>query len=108
MILFIISGIAAIITLITIRSKRTKKIKRERLLMKYQSTDIVDRIMRQLIWQDMSRHKLIDSWGNQVEIGTKVVKTKTKETFKYNKIGANRFGSRVILENGIVVGWEKK
>ena len=108
MILFIFAGIVAIITLITIRSKRAKKMKRERLLMKYQDMDIVNRIMRQLIWQDMSRDQLIDSWSNPVEIGTKVFKTKTRETFKYNKVGTNRFGSRVILENGIVVGWEKK
>ncbi len=97
-----------IITLIIIGYKQSKKMKYENLLAKYKDKGIVDKIMRHLIWQGMSKDQLVDSWGKPIEVGTKVFKVKTRETFKYNKIGTNRFGSRVILENDIVVGWEKK
>ncbi|PKN66998.1 MAG: DUF2845 domain-containing protein, partial [Deltaproteobacteria bacterium HGW-Deltaproteobacteria-10] len=37
-----------------------------------------------------------------------VLKTKTKKTWKYHQQGTNRFGLRVTVENGYVVGWDKK
>ncbi len=86
----------------------TKKKRRERLLVKYGDTSVVDKIMRRIIWQGMSEERLVDSWGRPVEKAQHVYKTKTAETFKYNQTGKNRFGSRVRVENGIVVGWEKK
>ena len=64
--------------------------------------------MNQLVWQGMSEDQLIDSWGAPVAGDQKIYKTKVSETFKYNQTSRNRFGSRVWVENGIVVGWEQK
>jgi hypothetical protein len=78
------------------------------LLAKYHEEAIVYRIMRGVIWQGMSEEQLVDSWGTPVAKDQKVYRTKTTEIFKYNQRGANRFGSRVRVDNGVVVGWDKK
>jgi hypothetical protein len=46
--------------------------------------------------------------GNPLDVDQKVLKTKKKEVWKYQPKGANRYALRVILENGLVVGWEQK
>ena len=89
------------------RAYRTKK-RRRYLFAKYNDDVIVDRIMSGTIWQGMSDEQLIDSWGSPAARDNKVYKTKTAQTFKYHQTGRNRFGSRVKVENGIVVGWEQK
>ena len=85
----------------------TKK-KRERLMLKYGDAEVVDKIMRNVIWQGMSEAQLIDSWGIPAAKDQKIYKTKVTETFKYVASGKNRFRNRVRVENGVVVGWEKK
>ncbi|MDR3500684.1 MAG: hypothetical protein P4L72_15830 [Parvibaculum sp.] len=82
--------------------------RRERLMAKYGDVRVVDDIMNAKVWQGMSEEQLIESWGRPVAKDHKIFKTKVSETFKYNMTGKNRFGSRVKLENGIVVGWEQK
>lgn len=82
--------------------------RRERLMDKYNDAEIVERIMKKVIWQGMSQEQLVDSWGRPAAIDQKLYKTKTTDIFKYNQTGKNRFSSRVRVENGTVVGWEKK
>jgi hypothetical protein len=96
-----------IVAVIAFKNYLTKK-RRETLLAKYHDGIVVERIMNGTIWQGMSQEQLIDSWGSPVAKDQKIYKTKTAETFKYNQTGKNRFGSRVHVENGIVVGWDKK
>jgi hypothetical protein len=69
---------------------------------------IVDNIMKKIIWQGMSDEQLLDSWGAPAAKDQKIYRTKITETYKYNRTRRNRFGSRVKVENGIVVGWEQK
>lgn len=88
------------------RYQRTRQ--RQRLFNKYHDDGVVDRIMQKMIWQGMSDEQLIDSWGRPAAKDQKIYKTKISETFKYNRVGKNRYGSRVQLENGIVVGWSQK
>jgi hypothetical protein len=52
--------------------------------------------------------QLIDSIGRPVDIDRKIMKTKTKEVWKYNQTGRGRFALRIILEDGVVIGWDKK
>lgn len=75
---------------------------------KYNDAEIVESIMKKLIWQGMSEEQLIDSWGHPAAKDQKLYKTKITEIFKYNQTGKNRFSNRVRVENSIVVGWEKK
>ena len=82
--------------------------RRQHLLAKYGDLAVVERIMARKVWQGMSVEQLIDSWGRPVDVGRKVYKTKSVETYKYNQTGRNRFASRVTVEGGQVVGWEQK
>lgn len=63
-----------------------------------------DRIVNKNIWQGMTESQLIDSWGQPLGRSRRVLKTKVKETYTY---GSRRYGSKVYLENGIVVGWNQ-
>ena len=78
--------------------------RRAALIKKYGDQFAVDNIMTQKIWQGMSDEQLLDSWGAPAAKDQKIYKTKITETYKYNRMGRNRFGSRVKVENGIVVG----
>lgn len=84
------------------------KKRREYLLKKYKDHQIVDRIMRKEHWQGQTEEQLLDSLGKPIEIDERVMKTKTTETWKYNQQGKNRFGLRVTVENGLVIGWDQK
>lgn len=75
---------------------------------KYGDERVVENIMSKMIWQGMTEDQLIDSWGRPAAKDQKVFKTKITETYKYNRIGHNRFRSRVKVENGVVIGWEQK
>jgi hypothetical protein len=85
-----------------------EKARRERLMKKYRDAELVDRLMKKMIWQGQSEEQVIDSLGKPLDIDQKVLKTKTKEVWKYHKTGKGRYSLRVTLENGEVVGWDKK
>ena len=84
------------------------KWKRERLTEKYGDAELVDKLMQGMFWQGQTEEQLVDSLGKPLDIDQRVLKTKTKETWKYNETGKNRYALRIILENGEVVGWDKK
>src|SRR5690349_17480831 len=84
------------------------KAKRERLLAKYGDPDIVERIMDGKYWQGQTTEQLRDSLGVPEDTDEKVLKSKTREVWKYHKTGAKRFGLRITVENGLVVGWDEK
>jgi uncharacterized protein YecT (DUF1311 family) len=75
------------------------------LIAKYGEATAV-RIIAHEMWQGMTEEQLIDSWGSPVEIGSEVLRTKTKQVWKYGQTGKNRFSQRVTVENGIVTGWK--
>jgi hypothetical protein len=58
------------------------------------------------IWQGMSQEQLMDSRGPPEDREQTVYKTKIKQTWKYGRIGKNRFRERIYVENGVVVGWK--
>jgi uncharacterized protein len=80
--------------------------RRKRLLIAKYGDTVAARIIAREIWQGMTEEQLIESWGNPVEIGSEVLRTKTKEVWKYGQIGKNRFKQRVTVENGLVSGWK--
>jgi len=67
---------------------------------------VAEGILAGKVWQGMSNEQLLESWGNPADIDREVRRTKTKETWKYNQTGKNRFANRVFLENDIVIGWK--
>jgi hypothetical protein len=84
------------------------KVRRQQLMQKYGDAKIVDKIMKRMFWQGQTSEQLLDSLGQPLDTDQRVLKTKIKETWKYNNTGKNRFGLRITLENNVVVGWDQK
>lgn len=83
--------------------------KRKDLLMKkYGNLKIVEMLIKRMFWQGQTTGQLIDSIGKPLNVDQKVMKTKVKEIWKYNSIGKNRYGLKITIENGEVIGWDKK
>jgi len=61
-----------------------------------------------MFWQGQTPEQLVDSIGHPVDVDKKVLKTKSKEVWKYNQTGKGRFSLRITIENDLVVGWDKK
>lgn len=102
----ILFAIILVITMVV--NNYLKKKRRERLMAKYGNADTVDKIMRRMFWQGQTSAQLVDSIGRPIDIDIKILKTKSKEIWKYNQTGKGRFGLRITVEDGEVVGWDKK
>ncbi|QFY43026.1 DUF2845 domain-containing protein [Candidatus Methylospira mobilis] len=85
-----------------------RKRRKARLLEKYDDEEIVCLIMNRKFWQGQTPEQLIDSIGQPHDIDRKVLKSKTKETWKYYQVRKGQFSLKVYFENDIVIGWEKK
>ena len=81
--------------------------RRKHLVEKYGDPEIAHRMMKGIIWQGETREQLLESLGKPVDTDEKVLKTKTKEIWKYHRTARNRFGLKVTLDDGIVVAWDK-
>jgi hypothetical protein len=81
--------------------------RRKHLVEKYGSREIARLMMRGVIWQGETREQLLESLGKPEDIDEKVLKTKTKEIWKYRRTARNRYGLKVTLDDGVVVAWEK-
>ena len=100
--------IVAIIIIWAVISAGLRKAKYNRMLEKYGDSTIAQRIIDRTMWQGQTEEQLIDSLGLPSVKDSSVLKTKTKDTWKYHQEGANRFALRIIVENGLVVGWKQK
>lgn len=84
------------------------KNKRERLMAKYGDPSVVDRIMRKMFWQGQTPEQLRDSLGSPADIDSKVMKSRSRQVWKYHPAGKNRYRLRITLDDGYVVGWDQK
>ncbi len=82
--------------------------RRKRLMEKYGDTVLVDKLMRRMFWTGQTQEQLIDSLGRPAEIDQKVMKTRVREIWKYNRRTRTRFGLRITLDNGLVAGWDQQ
>lgn len=85
-----------------------KEQRRNSLLKKYEDNAIVDDILDGLIWQGMTSEMVIDSWGEPAAIDERIYRTKIARTYKYGPGSRHSFQSRVMLEDGFVIGWRQK
>ena len=99
--------ILAIIAWIFI-SNYLKKKRRKALFEKYGDRQLVEKIIKRMFWQGQTTEQLKDSLGSPVDIDTKILKNTKKEIWKYDQTGKSRFALRITIENGAVVGWDKK
>lgn len=84
------------------------RVRRKELMAKYGDEVIVNKIMNKMFWQGQTPEQLIDSIGRPLDTDQRVMKTKVKEVWKYNRTGKGRYALRITLENGVVVGWDSK
>lgn len=87
---------------------RQQERRRKELLDKYGDEELVSRILDQVIWEGEPAEILLESLGPPVERDQQVLKTKTKETWKYYPVARRRYALKIHLENGIVYGWDQK
>lgn len=92
------------------RERQREERRRKRLaeLTEKYNEEIADKIMAGEIWLDQTPEQLTDSWGEPDDKDIKILKTKSKEIWKYDEIGKNRYRKIVTIENGLVIGWEMK
>lgn len=88
--------------------KLLRSLRRKALMARYEHQEFVDSIMAGQIMRGMSTEMVLDVWGEPADLDETALKTKTKTEMKYDQKGKNRFGTRVYLEDGLVVGWEVK
>jgi hypothetical protein len=74
---------------------------------KHGDPEVARSIMRGVIWQGETQEQVLDSLGRPEDIDRKVLKTKTKEIWKYRPTARNRFGLKITLDDGVVTGWEQ-
>jgi hypothetical protein len=110
--IFLISSLVglifALLLLKWLIGRGVRTLRRRALMGRYDHPEFVASIMDGRIMRGMSMDMVVDVWGDPADLDEVALKTKTKTEMKYDQKGKNRFGTRVHLEDGIVVGWETK
>lgn len=75
---------------------------------KYNNAATVEAILEGKVWESMTEEQLIDSIGKPEAIDNKQMKRKSRDVWKYQHRGGSRYGLRITIENGFVVGWDSK
>lgn len=75
---------------------------------KYNNAATVEAILEGKVWESMTEEQLIDSIGKPEAIDNKQMKRKSRDVWKYQHRGGSRYGLRITVENGFVVGWDSK
>lgn len=75
---------------------------------KYQDEDVVQNILQRRFWTGQTEEQLRDSLGAPAAVDNKLLKTMTREVWKYQPSGVNRYRLRITVENGRVAGWDQK
>jgi hypothetical protein len=97
------------IVLLIVWQKHAKKQKRLAYLRaKYHDEKVVQNIYAGYFWRGQTEEQLRDSIGPPAAIDNKLLKTMTREIWKYHASGVNRYRLRITVENGRVAGWDKK
>jgi hypothetical protein len=115
-------GLAALLFILQARSKRKaaelraaeaehirrlQAERRARLTQRF-GDETCSRILEGDIWISQTEEQLREALGEPVHVDEKVMKTKKRVVWKYDQIGANRFNTRITLEDGVVTGWDRK
>lgn len=104
----------SVATWVAIAKSRSVKRQREHaawvasLQRKYVDREIVNAIVNGRYWIGQTQEQLTDSLGSPEGVDRKVLKTKTKEVWKYRQVRKGQFALRINVEDGVVSGWDKK
>jgi hypothetical protein len=106
----LILGLAALVIVIAVATYQAT-VKRKRLAylrQKYADETIVQRILQHEFWEGQTSAQLVDSLGNPASVDRKMLKSISREVWKYDQRGVNRYGLRITLDSDVVVGWDQK
>ena len=82
--------------------------RKKKIYLKYGQTALAEKLISRTFWTGESAQQLRDSLGAPLDIDQKILKTKKKEVWKYNRTGTNRYALKITLDNDVVVGWDQK
>jgi len=82
--------------------------RKQRLMKKYGDSEVVRRIMEKTIWEGMTSEQLADCLGRPLDIDERLTRKSMTKTLKYRRIGRGRYGTRVTVRDGRVIGWDVK
>jgi hypothetical protein len=104
----IVAGIVAIGFISAALEDSGKEARRKELNEKYNhDEDIVSGILSRSFWKGQTAEQLLDSLGSPEATDKKVLKTKTKEIWKYHEAKKGQFKLKITLENDRVVAWDQ-
>jgi len=106
--LYLLAALVGIVVLVWQLRAGLARFRRQRLLARFGDAAMVDTILEGRIAQGMTAEMVEAVWGPPEDLDETVTKTRRKVEMKYNQTGKNRYGTRVHLEDGVVVGWEVK
>ena len=69
---------------------------------------LVARLERQELWVGETAEQVRDALGEPEGVDVKPLKTRRREIWKYGRTGRNRYSTRITLDNGSVVRWQKR
>lgn len=75
---------------------------------KYHDEDVVQKIFGGQVWHGQTHGQLQDALGPPAAIDNKLLKTMTRQVWKYHPSGVNRYRLRITLDNGHVAAWDQK
>jgi hypothetical protein len=90
------------------RRKKANKARVAYLVENYKEREIPDRILNGEFWKGQTVEQLKDALGPAHAVDRQVLKTKTKETWKYDESKKGQSATRIQIENGKVIGWSAK
>lgn len=82
--------------------------RRRQLIDRYGDPEIARCLMKGILWQGETAEQVRESLGEPADIDEKVLKTKTKEVWKYRPTARNGFGLKITLDDGVVTGWAQQ
>lgn len=82
--------------------------RRRHIRAKYPKGDVAQKVLQRQLWIGQTAEQLVDAFGRPSSIDQKVSKTKSKETWRYDRRKGKRFGLRITIEDGAVTGWDEK
>lgn len=87
---------------------RQQRLEREQNLSERFGETIAARILSGELWVGQSSEQLREALGVPEDIDERVVARKRRETWKYDQVGQNRFNTKIMVEDGVVTGWDRK
>ena len=69
---------------------------------------LVAPVEREELWIGETADQLRNAYGEPDGVDVKPMKTRTREIWKYGRTGRNRYSTRITLDNGTVVRWQRR